>query len=56
MTGREPPPKPGKTPGYPEKQPRDKDEARQPGPRKPRDPDEGGLGRDPGRDGRNDGD
>ena len=40
-------PRPGRNPGYPEPQPRDPDDARQPDPRKPRNPDEGGLGRDP---------
>ena len=51
---------PAKTPdsqsGYPEKQPRDKEDARKPGPRKPPNPDEGGLDRDPDEDGTNDGD
>lgn len=54
MPQHEPPSKPGHTPGYPEKQPGDKDEARQPGPRKPRNPDEGGLGRDGEQDGKPD--
>lgn len=40
-------PKPGQNPGYPEPQPRDKGDAQQPAPRKPRNPDEGGMARDP---------
>ncbi len=36
-----------KTPGYPEEVPGDKDEAQTPVPRKPRNPDEGGMQRDP---------
>ena len=42
--------------GYPEKQPRDKDEARKPGPKQTPDPDEGGLDRDSEQDGTNGGD
>ncbi|MGJ7904076.1 hypothetical protein [Lysobacter sp. 1R34A] len=42
-----PDPKPGRNPGYSEPQPRDPDDARQPHPRKPPNPDEGGLERDP---------
>lgn len=42
-----PDPKPGRNPGYAEPQPRDGHEARQPDPRKPPDPDAGGLGRKP---------
>ncbi|MCD9028095.1 hypothetical protein LDO26_07720 [Luteimonas sp. BDR2-5] len=37
----------GETPGYAEKQPRDKDDARQPDPKRKRNPDEGGLDREP---------
>lgn len=48
--------KPGKAPGYPEPQPRDRDDARKRGRKPPPNPDEGGLGRDPGQDGTNDGD
>lgn len=40
-----PPSKPGGKSGYAEPQPRDGNDARQPDPRKPPDPDEGGLGR-----------
>ena len=40
-------PKPGRNPGYAEPQPRDGSDARQPDPRKPPDPDAGGLGRNP---------
>lgn len=39
--------RPGTNPGYAEPQPRDKGDAQQPEPRKPRNPDEGGLGREP---------
>lgn len=39
--------KPGDNPGYAEPAPRDRDDARQPHPRKPRNPDEGGMERDP---------
>ncbi len=43
--------------GYPEKQPRDREDARKPGAKKkPPAPDDGGLGRDPERDGTHDGD
>jgi len=42
-----PEPKPGRNPGYAEPQPRDPGDARKPDPRKPPNPDEGGLGRDP---------
>ena len=42
-----PDPKPGRNPGYSEPQPRDPEDARQPDPRKPPNPDEGGLGRKP---------
>lgn len=38
---------PGRQPGYAEPQPRDGSDARQPDPRKPPDPDAGGLGRKP---------
>ena len=40
-------PRSGRNPGYAEPQPRDGNEARQPDPRKPPDPDAGGLGRKP---------
>lgn len=52
MTNRDTPPQtPSKpTPGYPEKQPRDPGEAREDGPRKPPNPDEGGLDRTPDED------
>lgn len=40
-------PKPGHNPGYAEPQPRDKDDARNPEPGHKRNPDEGGLGREP---------
>lgn len=43
---------PGDAPGYPEKQPRDKDEAQKPHPRKRPNPDAGGLERDPEGDGK----
>jgi len=43
---------PADAPGYPEKQPRDRDDARRSGPRRPPDPEEGGLGRDPEDDGK----
>ena len=39
--------KPGRRSGYAEPQPRDGSDARQPDPRKPPDPDVGGLGRKP---------
>ena len=42
-----PDPKPGPNPGYAEPQPRDGADARQPDPRKPPNPDAGGLGRKP---------
>lgn len=43
--------------GYPEKQPRDREDARKPGAKKkPPDPDDGGLDRDPERDGTHGGD
>lgn len=42
-----PGPKPGPNPGYAEPQPRDGRDARQPDPRKPPNPDAGGLGRKP---------
>lgn len=42
-----PAPEAGRTPGYPEPQPRDRDDARQPAPDKPAAPEEGGLERDP---------
>jgi hypothetical protein len=45
-----PDPKPGRNPGYSEPQPRDGEDARQPHPRKPRNPDDGGLRRDPDED------
>ncbi len=54
MATRDTPVKPGDSPGYPEKQPRDKDDARKSGARKPRNPDEGGLDRDPDADGKPD--
>lgn len=41
-------PKPGSQPGYAEPKPRDRHDARQPHPRKPPNPDEGGMERDPG--------
>ncbi len=51
MNGKTAPPapdtKPGRNPGYSEPQPRDKGDAQQPAPRKPRNPDEGGMERDP---------
>lgn len=40
-------PRAGHNPGYAEDKPRDREDARQPHPKKPRDPDEGGLHRDP---------
>lgn len=40
-------PRSGHNPGYAEPQPRDGNDARQPDPRKPPDPDAGGLGRKP---------
>ena len=43
-------PKPGSNPGYAEKQPRDREDAHQPDPRRKPDPDEGGLVRDPQQD------
>ena len=46
---------PGEAPGYPEPQPRDRDDARKRGNKPPPDPDEGGLDRDPEQDGTNDG-
>lgn len=39
-------PRPGREPGYPEAEPRDGDEARQPYPKKPPNPDDGGLDRE----------
>jgi len=48
-----PDPRPGHNPGYAEPQPRDGEDARKPGKRR-RDPDEGGLGRDPEGDGKPD--
>jgi len=42
-----PDPRPGREPGYPEAEPRDREDARQPHPKKPPDPDDGGLDRDP---------
>jgi hypothetical protein len=42
-----PDPRPGRKSGYPEAEPRDRDDARQPHPRKPPNPDDGGLDRDP---------
>ena len=38
---------PGDTPGYPEPQPRDGEDARRRGRKPPPDPDDGGLDRDP---------
>ncbi len=40
-------PRPGNNPGYAEPQPRDKEDARKPDPRHKRNPDEGGMARDP---------
>ena len=48
------PRKPDDRSGYREKQPRDRRDARKPDPKKPPNPDEGGLGRDPAEDGTND--
>ena len=45
--------KPGRNPGYAEPQPRDREDARTPA-RKRRNPDEGGLDRDPEGDGKPD--
>ncbi|HUH90691.1 MAG TPA: hypothetical protein VLZ76_08565 [Lysobacter sp.] len=42
-----PDPTPKSQPGYAEPTPRDKHDARQPHPRKPPNPDEGGMERDP---------
>lgn len=42
-----PDPKPGRNPGYAEPNPRDRDDAKQPDPRKPPNPDAGGMERDP---------
>ena len=42
-----PDPRPGRVPGYPEAEPRDHDDAKQPHPKKPPNPDAGGLDRDP---------
>jgi len=42
-----PDPKSGRNPGYPEPQPRDREDAHQRHPRKPPNPDEGGLEREP---------
>lgn len=42
-----PAPDPRRSPGYPEPQPRDRDDARAPAPRKPARTEEGGLERDP---------
>ena len=42
---------PGDTPGYPEPQPRDGEDARRRGRKPPPDPDDGGLDRDPEQDG-----
>ena len=42
---------PGKAPGYPEPQPRDRDDARKRGRKPPANPEEGGLDRDPEQDG-----
>jgi len=41
--------------GYPEKQPRDRADAHRPDPKKPPNPDEGGLEREPDEDGTNEG-
>lgn len=49
-----PDPKPGRNPGYAEPQPRDREDAQRPA-KKRRNPDEGGLGRDPESDGKPDG-
>ena len=43
--------RPGRTPGYPEPQPRDRDDARKRGRKPPANPEEGGLDRDPEQDG-----
>ncbi|WP_165967355.1 hypothetical protein [Luteimonas aestuarii] len=51
MTASDPSPRPGDNAGYPEKNPKDKGEAQKPDPRKPPNPDEGGLDRDPDQDG-----
>ncbi len=40
-------PQAGHNAGYAEPQPRDKHDARQPDPKKPRNPDEGGMQREP---------
>jgi len=40
-------PKPGTNPGYAEPQPRDREDARDPDPRHKRNPDEGGMTREP---------
>jgi hypothetical protein len=40
-------PDPGQVPGYPERQPRDREEAQRKGPAPKRDPDDGGLDREP---------
>lgn len=42
-----PDPKPGHNPGYAEPTPRDREDAQRPDPKRRRDPDEGGLERDP---------
>ena len=42
-----PDPAPGRNPGYAEPNPRDRGDARDPRPRKPPDPDAGGLDREP---------
>ncbi len=39
--------RPGRNPGYAEPQPRDRDDARQPHPKRKPDPDDGGLARNP---------
>ena len=43
------PPKPGQTPGYSENHPRDREDAHDPAPKRKRNPDEGGLDREPER-------
>lgn len=44
-----PDPRPGRNPGYAEPEPRDRHDVRQPHPRRPPDPDEGGMEREPER-------
>ena len=42
-----PDPKPGRNPGYAEPNPRDREDAAKPDPKKPPNPDAGGMERDP---------